>query len=47
MVVALKSMTKKNVQSNHMIDQLMQEIKIQSYIAHPNVLRMYGFFSDY
>jgi serine/threonine protein kinase len=26
--------------------QLMQEIKIQLYSNHPNILKMYGFFHD-
>lgn len=26
--------------------QLIQEIKIQMYSNHPNILKMYGFFSD-
>jgi serine/threonine protein kinase len=26
--------------------QLIQEIKTQTFCNHPNVLKMYGFFSD-
>lgn len=29
-----------------MESQLIQEIKIQTYLNHPNVLKMYGFFAD-
>jgi serine/threonine protein kinase len=27
--------------------QLALEIKLQSYIDHPNILKMYGFFDDW
>jgi len=26
--------------------QLVREIKIQSYLNHPNIVKLYGFFSD-
>lgn len=26
--------------------QLIQEIKVQMYSSHPNILKMYGFFAD-
>ena len=29
-----------------MVRQMKQEIKIQLYLDHPNVLKMYGFFDD-
>lgn len=29
-----------------MESQLIQEIKIQMYSNHPNILKMYGFFDD-
>ena len=29
-----------------MEDQILQEIKLQMYMNHPNVLKMYGFFHD-
>lgn len=29
-----------------MIDQLIKEIKIQSFCNHENILRLYGFFDD-
>lgn len=29
-----------------MIDQFLQEIKIQSYCNHENILKLYGFFDD-
>lgn len=29
-----------------MIDQFIIEIKLQSFMNHQNVLKMYGFFDD-
>lgn len=29
-----------------MVDQLLQEIKIQSFCSHENILKLYGFFDD-
>lgn len=29
-----------------MLDQFVQEIKINLYANHPNIVKMYGFFSD-
>jgi calcium-dependent protein kinase len=28
------------------ISQLIREIKIQSYLDHPNIVQLYAFFSD-
>lgn len=30
-----------------MEDQLISEIKLQSFMRHPNILSMYGFFHDH
>jgi aurora kinase len=29
-----------------MLDQFVQEIKINLFANHPNIVKMYGFFSD-
>ncbi len=29
-----------------MEDQIVQEIKLQMFMNHPNVLKLYGFFND-
>lgn len=29
-----------------MIDQFIQELKINIFASHPNIVKMYGFFSD-
>lgn len=46
-LVAIKSLQKKAIKENDMIRQVKQEIKIQLYLDHPNVLKMYGFFDDF
>lgn len=43
---ALKKISKKVIKTNMMIDQLLQEIKIQAYCNHENILKLYGFFDD-
>jgi aurora kinase, other len=43
---AIKMISKAEVRTAGMEAQLMQEIKIQLYSNHPNVLKMYGFFHD-
>lgn len=30
-----------------MLDQFIQEIKLQQYVSHPNVVKIYGYFSDF
>jgi len=29
-----------------MINQLIREIKIQNFFSHPNIIKLYSFFSD-
>ena len=43
---ALKKIKKQVIKSSLMIDQVLQEIKIQSFCHHENVLKLYGFFDD-
>lgn len=42
---ALKKIDKTNVDSK-LIVQLVREIKIQSFLNHPNIVKMFAFFSD-
>ncbi|EGR33859.1 protein kinase domain protein [Ichthyophthirius multifiliis] len=46
MLVAIKQINKKNLSESCMERQLEQEIKIQMFSNHPNILKMYGFFHD-
>lgn len=43
---AIKKISKEVIKSNLMVDQLLQEIKIQFYCNHENILKIYGFFDD-
>jgi aurora kinase len=46
-VIAIKMINKKEVVDAGMESQLTQEIKVQMFANHPNVLKMYGFFADH
>lgn len=41
---ALKKIKKDSVK--FMLDQFIQEIKIQQYLNHPNLVKIYGYFAD-
>jgi len=45
-LVALKVVKKKTIKDSKMANQIKNELKIQSCLSHPNVLRLYGFFQD-
>lgn len=45
-VFALKQIKKESVIKNKMQEQFLMEIKLQSFFNHPNILKLYGFFSD-
>jgi len=42
---AIKKIDKSHV-DNKLIIQLIREIKIQSFLNHPNIVKMYTFFAD-
>lgn len=46
MVVALKAIPKKKVVAENMVTQIVRELKLQTFLEHPNVIRNYGCFSD-
>lgn len=43
---ALKQIRKEMVRKNKMEEQLLMEIKMQFFFDHPNILKLYGVFSD-
>ena len=45
-VCALKVLHKSELQQNKVEKQVRREIEIQSNLAHPNILRLYGHFHD-
>jgi serine/threonine protein kinase len=42
----MKQIKKETIIKNKMQDQLLIEIKMQFYLDHPNILKLYGVFSD-
>ncbi|KAM0790068.1 hypothetical protein ACM66B_005396 [Microbotryomycetes sp. NB124-2] len=45
-IVALKCLFKEELVKAKVEKQLRREIEIQSHLAHPNILRLYGYFHD-
>lgn len=45
-IFALKKMSKRMIKSLKMIHQVTLEIKLQMFLDHPNITKMYGFFDD-
>lgn len=44
-ISALKIISKKHIDEKF-LTQLTREVKIQSFLNHPNIVKLYGFFSD-
>ncbi|KPV72415.1 uncharacterized protein RHOBADRAFT_39442, partial [Rhodotorula graminis WP1] len=45
-IVALKCLHKEEIIKNKVEKQVRREIEIQSHLAHPNILRLHGYFHD-
>lgn len=45
-IFAMKQIKKDSIAKNNMQDQLLMEIKMQFYLNHPNILKLYGVFND-
>lgn len=45
-IFAIKTMNKQKIKEADMVDQVFWEIKLQIYMNHPNILKLYGFFDD-
>ena len=45
-VVALKILNKMEIQRLNSEKLIIREIKIHSYVDHPNIIKLYGFFHD-
>jgi serine/threonine protein kinase len=39
-------MSKREITQSSMMEQLVRELKIQMFVNHPNVIKVYGFFDD-
>jgi serine/threonine protein kinase len=46
MIVALKVMDKKKIIQDNLLVQFTRELKIQSFLDHPNIIKTYGYFAD-
>lgn len=44
--MALKVVEKKRIMEENFLTQFIREIKIQAYLDHPNIAKIYGFFHD-
>lgn len=45
-IIALKILNKSEIQKMNGERMIVREIKIQSFLKHPNIIDMYGFFDD-
>lgn len=45
-IYAIKVMNKSKIKEADMVQQVFWEIKLQTYMNHPNILKLYGFFDD-
>ena len=43
---ALKQIKKSAIIQNDMMEQFIMEIKLQLFLNHPNILKLYGVFDD-
>ena len=46
MIVGLKVQKKADIIKNKWIERFISEVKIQSYLNHANVVKLYGIFDD-
>lgn len=46
MIVGLKVIEKKRIIRDNFMVQFIRELKIQSFLDHPNIIKVYGCFSD-
>ena len=45
-LVALKKISKETIKVNKLEDQMALEIKIQMYLSHPNIVKLYGIINE-
>lgn len=46
MIVGLKVVEKKRIVRDNFLVQFLRELKIQSFLDHPNIIKIYGYFHD-
>lgn len=47
MIMAMKVIQKQKVLETEMLTQFIRELKIQTYLNHPNIVKIFGFFDDW
>jgi aurora kinase len=45
-VCALKKIPKEIIKEENILNQLTRELKIQMFLDHPNIIKLYSFFHD-
>jgi serine/threonine protein kinase len=45
-IFAIKKVKKEVIKANKLIDQFILEVKLQSFLVHPFILKIYGIFHD-
>ena len=45
-ILAMKIVEKSKIVKENLLDQFIRELKIQSFLNHPNIISLYGFFQD-
>lgn len=45
-MLAMKIVEKKKIIQEKLLEQFIRELRIQSFLNHPNIISLYGFFSD-
>lgn len=46
MLCVLKCLSKKKIKEEGLEEHVMREIKIQTFLNHPHIAPLYGFFDD-
>ncbi len=44
--MAMKVISKKQIIKNNLMNQFIQELKIQTFLNHPNIIKIYSVFAD-
>lgn len=45
-MVALKVIEKAVIREEDIVEQFLREVKIQMFLSHPNIVKLYGCFDD-
>jgi aurora kinase len=46
MIVGLKVVEKRRIVKDNFLVQFIRELKIQSFLEHSNIIKVYGYFHD-